>query len=96
MSDDHRKSHVQDGSGVGVGTTFDAVVRAHGKPNSFEFPEGALITLYHFRGGVVAFQLDRGFDHAFFKNVSRPATARVIRIVGDGAVRRKGKAVLTT
>lgn len=34
----------------------------HGKPKSFQFPEGALIALYHFRDSVVAFQVDRRFD----------------------------------
>jgi|SRR5688572_17698899 len=67
--------------GVGVSTTFDALVRAHGKPNSFEFPEGALVALYRFPNGVVAFQLDRGFDDVFFKKASPPAAARVIRVV---------------
>ena len=62
--------------GVEVGTTFDALVRAHRKPKSFEFPEDALIALYHFRGVVVAFQVDRGFDDVFFKTASPPATAR--------------------
>jgi hypothetical protein len=67
--------------GAGVGTTFDALVRAHRKPNSFEFPEGALIALYRFPDGVIAFQLDRGFDDVFFKKASPPRTARVIRVV---------------
>jgi hypothetical protein len=66
---------------VGVGTTFNALVRAHGKPKSFEFPEGALIALYRFPDGVVVFQLDRGVDDVFFKKASPPAAARVIRVV---------------
>jgi hypothetical protein len=67
--------------GVGVRTTFDSLVRAHGKPNSLQFPEGALIALYRFPDGVVAFQLDRGFDDVLFKKALPPATARVIRVV---------------
>ena len=51
-----------------------------GKPKSFQFPEGALIALYHFRDSVVAFQLDRRFD-CLLQEASAPATARVIRIV---------------
>jgi hypothetical protein len=61
--------------------TYDGLVRAQGKPNSVEFPEGALIALYCFPDGVVAFQLDRGFDDVFFKKASPPGMARVIRVV---------------
>lgn len=66
----------------------------HGKPKSFQFPEGALIALYHFRDSVVAFQVDADSTVFFKKHQHHNGESHSHR--GDGAVRRKGKAVLTT
>jgi hypothetical protein len=70
--------------GVGVGSTFAALVRAHGKPDTFEFPEGMLFALYPLSDGTIAFQLDRGFDDVFLKSAQPPSGARVVRVVVAG------------
>ena len=87
MADNHRKSHVQDGSGVGVGTTFDALVRAHGKPKSFEFPERALITLYH---SVVVLSPFNSIEDSTMSSSRRITTSNGESHShrGDGAVKR--------
>lgn len=67
--------------GVGVGSTFVDLIRAHGKPSSFDFPEGAIFAVYVFPGGTVGFQLNKGFDAALFKKKEPPTTAIVVRVV---------------
>lgn len=67
--------------GVGVGSTYAALVRAHGQPAGAELPEGALFVHYRIGGGEVGFQLDRGFDAVAFKRASPPADAIIVRIV---------------
>jgi hypothetical protein len=67
--------------GVGVGSTFRDLIRVHGKPSSFEFPEGALFAVYAFPDGMVGFQLNQGFDEALFEKKNPPATATVVRVV---------------
>lgn len=67
--------------GVGVGSTFAALVRAHGQPTGVELPEGALFVDYRIAGGKVGFQLDRGFDDVAFKKVPPPGDATVVRVV---------------
>lgn len=73
--------HSRPAAGVGVGSTFGGLIRAHGKPRSFEFPEGALVAVYAFLDGMVGFQLDEGFDEALFEKKNPPATATVVRVI---------------
>ena len=80
MADDHRNPMFKTARALGSARPSTLSCVPHGKPTSFQFPEGALIALYHFRDSVVAFQVDRRFD-CLLQEASVPATARVIRIV---------------
>ena len=76
-----RQSAFKTTRGIGVGSTFGDLIRSHGKPGSFEFPEGALFAVYTFSDGTVGFQLDQGFNEALFEKKNPPATANIARVV---------------
>jgi hypothetical protein len=89
VADDHRKSHVLDGSGS-LGPHYFRISRTRPrKPNPFQFPEGALIVLYHFRDSVVAFRSIA--DSTVFFKKHQHQQRRESFASCDGAVGRKGK-----
>lgn len=94
MADDHRNPMFKTARALGSERPSTLSCVPHGKPKSFQFPEGALIALYHFRDSVVAFQVDADSTVFFKKHQHHNGESHSHR--GDGAVRRKVKAVLTT